>query len=337
FEQMERMAQEKRELQSGLEELQRRMDSTRRANRETAPRAWRQLAEARQELQDMDTVGSLGMSGRQIERGRGREAANREPFLTDTLERLAENLESAAQVASSEAGRRQQQSQQATAEDLLAELGDLRRMIDREREQSLAQNRTGGDPSSASPNAREGQNGQQGGGQQGQQGQGGEGQGGQEGNSPGEQGGAQAGAAGGVNNGRAGSGSNRVGGNVRFNGGGNREPNPAIASGLRNQATISAERLAQLREQLRSGVLNEADAGALQELTNRLRRGGADPMNVEYQRMAALVNQLELAALKSTRAAQGTDPTRATETVDDSRQYRDNVAEYYRRLGGGND
>src|SRR5690606_2035714 len=189
-----------------------------------------------------------------------------------------------------------------------------------------------------SPNAQDGEAGQQGGGQQGQQGQGGQGEQGQQGGSPGQQGGAQGGADGGTNDGVAGSGANRSGGNARFAGGSNREPVPLLDGGTRQQAAVSAERLAQLREQLRGRVLDESEARTLQELTNQLRSGGGgDPMDVQYQRMAALVNQIELAALKSSRATQGSDPTRATETVDDSRQYRDNVAEYYRRLGGGND
>src|SRR5690606_18662911 len=122
-------------------------------------------------------------------------------------------------------------------EDLLAELGDLRRMLDRARDQSLAQNRTGGDPNAASPNAQEGEAGQQGGGQQGQQGQGGEGEQGQQGGSPGQQGGAQGGGAqGGTNDGVAGSGANRSGGNVRFAGGSNREPVPLLEGGARQQA-----------------------------------------------------------------------------------------------------
>jgi hypothetical protein len=319
------------------------MDSTRRASQEDAPRAARQVAEARQELQQENVANSIGVGARLIERGQGRQVAGTEFRITDALERLAENLESAAQVAAGEAGRRRQQGNEATEEDLLAEMGELRRTLERAREQSLAQNRTGGDPSTAAPNANEGQAGQQGGGQQGQQGQGGQGQQGRGGSTPGQQGGQQAGANGGPGNfGQFGEGGERAGGNGRFiggsGGGGPREPVPAIVPGLREQAVISADRLAQLREQLRnSGVLNDTDAAAMRELEQRLRRGNGDPMNAEYQRIAALVNQIELAALKSSNATQARDTTRTTETVDDSRQYRDNVAEYYRRLGGGND
>jgi hypothetical protein len=339
FAEMDRMAAERREIQAQLEDLQRRMDSTRREAQQDAPRAARQLAEARQELQEQGTLSSIGLSARQIERGQGRQAAGREPLITDTLERVASNLESAAQTASAETSRRQQ-GNGATVEDLQAELGNVQRMLDRAREQSQAQNRTGGDPSTMSPEAREGQAGQQSGGQQGQQGRGGQGQQGSEGGTPGEQGGQQAPGNGGPGDfGRVGTGNERGGGNGRFLGGsGGREPVPAIVPGLRDQGVMSADRLAQLREALRSTrVLSEADARALQELEQRLRRGNGDPMNAEYQRVAALVNQIELAALQSRQATEGSDTTRATEAVDDSRQYRDNVAEYYRRLGGGND
>jgi hypothetical protein len=62
-------------------------------------------------------------------------------------------------------------------------------------------------------------------------------------------------------------------------------------------------------------------------------------MSAEYQNMSRLVSQLELSALKAEQRADKdhNQPTRVDETVDDSRRYRDNVADYYRRLGGGND
>ena len=50
----------------------------------------------------------------------------------------------------------------------------------------------------------------------------------------------------------------------------------------------------------------------------------------------ALVNQLELAALNQA-AKKDNKPTRSADSVDDSRRYRDNVAEYYRKLGEAND
>jgi hypothetical protein len=341
YEQMDRMAGTKRELQNDLEELQRRMDSTRSQAAEQNPRATGQIAEARKELQDMDTVGSLGRSARDIERGRGVQAATREALISDTLERLQQQLASAADTAAGESGQRRQ-GREADANDLLAELGDLRRALDRARQQALAQNRSGGgDPGANSPDAREGQAGQDGG-QQGQQGQGGQGQQGQGGSSPGQQGGMTAGANGGDGNfGFAGGiGADRYsGGDGRFLGGlrGSPAPVPQGGQALRSQTRLSAERLAQLREALANGTLNPADTRVMQELERRLQRGGADPLSAEYQHMTALVNQLELAALQAQQAKDAANPTRAGQTVDDSRRYRDNVAEYYRRLGGGND
>jgi hypothetical protein len=55
-------------------------------------------------------------------------------------------------------------------------------------------------------------------------------------------------------------------------------------------------------------------------------------MSGEYRRMMALVDQLELAALRA-----GGDPavaiTRGNARSEEPVRYRDNVAEYYRRLG----
>ena len=93
----------------------------------------------------------------------------------------------------------------------------------------------------------------------------------------------------------------------------------------------------QLREQLANGALAEADVRALRELTERLRRGAADPLSKEYPQMVSLLSQLELAALQAQNNTAKDNPARASGAVDDSRRYRDNVAEYYRRLGATND
>ena len=47
--------------------------------------------------------------------------------------------------------------------------------------------------------------------------------------------------------------------------------------------------------------------------------------------------KLELAALQAQNNTAKENPARASGAVDDSRRYRDNVAEYYRRLGATND
>ncbi len=100
---------------------------------------------------------------------------------------------------------------------------------------------------------------------------------------------------------------------------------------------MSGERLQQLREQLQEGTLSAADMSLMSELSQRLKRGGVDPMSAEYKNMLDLMSQLELAALKAQQATKDDKPTRSADSVDDSRRYRDNVAEYYRRLGGADD
>ena len=83
--------------------------------------------------------------------------------------------------------------------------------------------------------------------------------------------------------------------------------------------------------------MSEADVAALQELSRQLQRTGARSEAADAERMLALVNQLELAALKAQQAKKDIKPTRSADSVDDSRRYRDNVAEYYRKLGEAND
>jgi hypothetical protein len=343
FAQAERLAEDKREIQEGLEELQRQMRAARQQSGARTPRANEQVAQAARELEESGTAARLARSVSEIERGRGVQAATREGLINEGLEQLQQSLEEAATVAASENGERRNGPRDANANDLLAELGDLRRALERARAQGVAQNgRNAGEAGTRSPDAREGQAGQDGG-RSGQQGQGQQaGERGQGGSQPGNEGGQAGGADGGEGDfGRVGGGGGPDGGaRGRFLGGG------PINSGavpeqdrqaLRQQGQLSSQRLQQLREQLANGALGEADVRALRELSERLRRGGADPLSAEYPRMVSLLNQLELAALQAQRESVKDNPARANGSVDDSRRYRDNVAEYYRRLGETND
>jgi hypothetical protein len=347
FEQAERLSSTKRELQADLDALQRQMQTARQQAGERAPKASERVGNAARELQESDTQGALARNARDIERGRGAQAATREGLITESLQQLQRGLDEAASVAATESGGRSNESRAAEPGDLLAELGDLRRALERARQQGVAQaGRNNGEAGTQSPDASEGQRGQDGG-RSGEQGQGGQGQGGQTGGQPGQQG-QQGGQNGGGDGGAGGDaflggGANRGGARVGPLVAGNRgrdgrDPAQiAERQALRAQTQLSGQRLAQLREQLRNGALADADVNALQELSGRLRRTGVDPMSSEYQRMVGLVNQLELAALKAERAANADTSTRAADMVDDARRYRDNVAEYYRKLGGKND
>src|SRR6187399_628832 len=152
----------------------------------------------------------------EIERGRGVQAASREGLINESLDQLQQGLEEAATVASSESGQRRNAPREADAGDLLAELGDLRRALERAQAQARSQTpngRNGGAPGTQSAEARNGQAGQDGG-QGGEQGQGQQGQRGQGGAQPGSQGGRGGGADGGAGNFGAG------GSGADFNGGG---------------------------------------------------------------------------------------------------------------------
>ncbi len=63
----------------------------------------------------------------EIERGRGMQAAAREPLITEAMEALENDLSRAAQIASNEAQKKTNGKQEASPEELLAELSDLRR------------------------------------------------------------------------------------------------------------------------------------------------------------------------------------------------------------------
>jgi hypothetical protein len=101
---------------------------------------------------------------------------------------------------------------------------------------------------------------------------------------------------------------------------------------FREESLATAERLRNLQRRLPRGVFAPPDVRALEELTQRLRGSGA-PAASEYDRILALTQQLELAALKAAEK-QNESATRATNPASDTPQYRNSVAEYYRRLGG---
>jgi hypothetical protein len=56
-------------------------------------------------------------------------------------------------------------------------------------------------------------------------------------------------------------------------------------------------------------------------------------MSGEYRSMMALVDQLELAALRAGGDTQAARVTRGNARSEEPARYRENVAEYYRRLG----
>jgi hypothetical protein len=385
WEQAEAMAEKKRSLQQQLESLQRDMQASARAHREDAPQASENIAEASRQLAESGLSSALSRSAMEIERGRGLQAAARERLITEAMNALANDLSRAAQVAANESQQRRKGGpEEATPEELLAELGELRRawqQAQAEQQRRLAEARgQGRDPNAGpggeldpnNPNAQQrrlaelanrqggrdpqgrNQNGQQPGDSPGQEGP--EGQSGAESQQAGgQQGGANSGGSF-ANNGGANGGNWGGGGPDRWLGGtaghwieGDRGRlgnwNPPLPSGalrpvdpeeFRRQAEAFARRFRELANRIPEGALPDTEIAALRQLANRLREaGGRDPMENEYARMLGLVDQLELAALNATEKNRAVAATRASRPVKDSPEYRETVAEYYRRLGGG--
>jgi hypothetical protein len=108
---------------------------------------------------------------------------------------------------------------------------------------------------------------------------------------------------------------------------------PVDPDEYRRQAEAFARRLRELGDRLPQGALSDADINALRQLSNRLRNSShGDPMENEYAHMVGLVDQLELAALNASEKTKAT-ATRASHQTEDAPEYRETVAEYYRRLG----
>ena len=265
YDEANRLAERKRALQSQLESLQAQMQAARQKGKAQTPRAAAKVEEALRQLEEQSTLARIARSAQEIERGRGEPALVREPLIGESLQGLQQQLAEAGQMAAAEAGEGSSGAGPAKPDELLAELGQLRRAL---------QQAGGG--------------GQQTGGQQ----AGGQGDRGQQ-------------AGGGDARGRG------------WNGG---------------EGARIGSRLRELGERLPGEAISGADRDALRELAQRVGRSGRDPMAGEYARMAALLDQVELAALRATKPTQAPG-TRALPRGTQPPQHADDVADYYRRLG----
>jgi hypothetical protein len=357
WERAEELANRKRSLQSELESLQRDMQAAARGHREDAPDAASRVGNAAKDLAESNLSAGLTRSAMELERGRAVQAAAREQLITEAMENLHDDLSQAARIAANEARQQRSDKNEATPEELLAELSDLRRAW--QLAQAGRNGQRGGfdpngpreangrpDPNGQNPNGAN-QNGQQSG--QGQQGE----AGGQQG------GGDQAGSAndGGVGSPNGGNYANNRGGAWGGPWGGNnwrggyapwydRGPlgawNPPLATNalrpgetleFNQQAEEIGRRLRSLLDRLPQNSLTPADLNALRQLTARLRRNDPDRMESEYARMLGLVDQLELAALSASEKNRENVATRTANPAAEAPEYRETVAEYYRRLG----
>ena len=81
------------------------------------------------------------------------------------------------------------------------------------------------------------------------------------------------------------------------------------------------------------GDLSQSELEALRRAATQLRRLAGDPLAAQPDVMLKLIDQIELQALASNAKAREAAAARATLPDPDSPNYREAVAEYYRRLG----
>jgi hypothetical protein len=311
------LVRSKQQMASDLSNLERDMRNAVHENRKDHPKTTQRLSDIIQDVEGSDLMYRLNKSAAEIYYGRAREAAPREGLTTDALDTLEQDLrEAATQAANEGKGKRED----VTAEALLSQIAELRRAL----QDAQGQNGQPGENGDRRQASQQGQQDQQG--QQGERGQ--NGQQGQEG---------REGRGGGVReagNGR--SGQPPRGGLSAWT------PNtPSVAIGgfengngsLARQTARISERIRDLSNRMNRGDLSPQELEALRRAATQLRRLAGDPLAVQPDVMLKLIDQIELQALNSTARTREAAAARATLPDPDSPNYREAVAEYYRRLG----
>jgi hypothetical protein len=314
------LVRSKQQMASDLSNLERDMRNAVHENRKDHPQTTQRLSDIIQDVEGSDLMYRLNKSAAEIYYGRAREAAPREGLTTDALDTLEQDLREAATQAANEG---KGQREDVTAEALLSQVAELRRALQDAQEQN-GQPGENGDRRQASQQDRKGEQGEPGqqgqeGQQQGQQGQQGErGQNGQNGQR-GQQG--REGQRGGLSAWTPNTPSVAFGG---FENG---------SGSLARQTARISERIRDLANRMNRGDLSPQELEALRRAATQLRRLAGDPLAAQPDVMLKLIDQIELQALNSTAKTREAAAARATLPDPDSPNYREAVAEYYRRLG----
>lgn len=321
----EKISAEKQKMASDLEALQREMREAVHKHRGDTPESSRKLGEIVNEFESSGTPFRINRSAAEIRYGRARDAAAREGLIAEGLDMLEKNLRDAAAFAANDKGR---QSTRADPEELLAQIGELRRALEEARregrgraasedvaaEQLASADEHQGEAGDASaedrdPSAQPERN------QPGRSAREG---------SPDDMRTALPTGGGGPN------------------GLGLRAWDPAIngwhapdlsPERMRDAHEVS-ERVQRLADRMRRGPMSESELRALQRMAHELRSLTGNPLAARPEAMAKLVDQLELATLAAAQKANSGAPPRTAVQSDDDTSYREAVAEYYRRLGG---
>jgi hypothetical protein len=293
------LAEDKQGLSRELVQLQSEMRDTAHQHRSEAPDASAQLIAALSELEASNVSARIERSADEVQYGRAREAAAREGLIDEALQSLEQGLRESAALAA--LGR--DKSEEATPEELLARIAQLRQSL-QQAQTGLADTGEGRVASSRQP--RQSSHGQP------------QTQPSEAGNGPNRDGSARGTAPNGL------AAWNPVTAHSSS------EPQ-ASAGGFRETAELS-EQVRTLAKNMQGRDLNNAEMAALRRLTQDLRRLAGDPL-AQVTDLTQLVDRIELAALAVAEKTKEGVSSRTTVRNTETAEYREAVAEYYRRLG----
>jgi molecular chaperone GrpE (heat shock protein) len=285
------------------------------------PKTAQRLGQIVNDVDGSNVMYRLNRSAAEIYTGRVREAAPREGLITETLETLAQELREAASQAGQEA---KNSGEQQSPDALLADVAELRRAV-----QQAQRARQGKEGNGKEGNGKEGQA---------KQGQAADSKSG-DGRPP-----AEGSDAAGDSQSAGAQSDTRSASAQSAGGGGLSAWNPAATNGalrareygysLARETGEIDRRVRDFSQRMNNVQLSAAEINSLRRMANELRRLAGDPMASYTEEMIKVIDQIELAALSVADKAKPSAPARASVTMPESVEYREAVAEYYRRLGG---
>lgn len=311
------LVEAKQAMAETLSELQMDLRNSAHEHRGTSNPAKQQLTEIVNDVESSDLMYRVRRSAAEIYYGRARDAAAREGLITEGIQALEQNLRDAAARAGED---QSQPRDQLTSESLLAEVADLRRRLEQRERLAAANGRSQerGNQERGDP----GRDGEESSSSQTPQGNA------ESDSGQGEQGNRQRAAN--ANSGqRALSAWDPNLANARL-------PNAEQAprDSLARQAEGLADRAARITERTSNRDLSANELAALRQLAREVRQLAGDPTASRSASVKRAVSQLELAALAARTNSLRSESARTTVPVAQTQEYREAVAEYYRRLGG---
>ena len=303
------LAREKEDLAADLEQLRQQMLSTRQQFGNEIPQADQALERASQTLTESDVQQTISESALYIDNGYGLYIAGNEGSVTRTLESLNVELQRANRLVTQQDG-----TQQSERERAIAQAQDLRSQMREQQRQNRQGQSQQGQGQQAGQTPGEGQ-------EPGQE----QAQAGQSAQQAGQQPGQQAGT------GQRGSLAGNAGGQWRQGPDSGNQPLELPEDFYQNLDNLTQSTREAIPEMnLGQETLNEMYE-QIRELESTRANRNDTILAREYNNLLTLIEQLEVSLQTDQRSGERTNVrTALRETVPD--EYRDNVAEYYRRL-----